>query len=843
MSKMTFAGFLLSVFHLIVPVTAATVGGEGAPVGFEALRHVYERGETVALVLRAAGGERVEFDVSGWLPAAVDVVDGAATYTARTDLLRAGDYTVRARLIKGGKPARTVTFPLSVAPRHDAERLSVWRWGGGGSDVEWWARRGFTGGFIVALRDPADATDGERVAQIRRQYDEATRHDFELGPYLHPLLSERAKADASILCVGADGKPYEGSRRKICPLEPKFVAQAKGVVDSWVKLLSEYPSMRHVMFSSEYQTPFCFNAAVVELAKKETGLDVRKFLTEKGGLKGIGSKDVKEGLIDDDNGRYRFLQWWWQRGHGTAALHEALAPIAKKHRPDAITWHEPYRLAPVRFSHKGLDCIGTWTYGHPDIKRLCYTTYLQAAGRSENQLVHQDITLFVYGRMAVRLDKATADLSQDFAGKDPYFTAGCDYAKEAMWIVLSQRPDILCFYSAGKLAPTNTTLDPTISSPETFDAIGRTCDVLVRPYGPAILASRRVPARVAVLMSAAATWFRVGPWVSGYDNEKTLPYATLLMMNHVPFEVLLDEDIVEGALDRYDVLVMPLADTLTRSMHAKIVAFAERGGTVIADDGLRASIPNVKRTAFDFTYLNRRNGEALAKGNAVTAEEGREIREGYARQLAPLLAKAPRPADSASLRVLTNSLQGGDVAYHFFVNDDRTYGPRFGEWKLRFETCRRQTAQVSVAAPAGAVLYDTLRRRLIEAKREGDRATFELSLPGAWGALVAVVPEAIESVKVEGPGRLEPGEPVSLTIRVIGKSGKAVGGVCPLRVEVLDPLGRESEWCRYTTTREGVCSFSFVPAINDAVGTWTVRVTDLIAGRVAEVELALLGGS
>ena len=79
----------------------------------------------------------------------------------------------------------------------------------------------------------------------------------------------------------------------------------------------------------------------------------------------------------------------------------------------------------------------------------------------------------------------------------------------------------------------------------------------MKPYGPAILASERVKPRVAVLMSAASTWFRASPWTPGYENEKTLPFATLLLMNHVPFDVLLDEDILEGALDEYDVLVMP----------------------------------------------------------------------------------------------------------------------------------------------------------------------------------------------------------------------------------------------------------------------------------------------
>jgi glycosyltransferase involved in cell wall biosynthesis len=46
------------------------------------------------------------------------------------------------------------------------------------------------------------------------------------------------------------------------------------------------------------------------------------------------------------------------------------------------------------------------------------------------------------------------------------------------------------------------------------------------------------------------------------------------MMNHVPFDVLLDDDIVADKLRDYDALVIPRGDTLTKSAHERIVAFA-----------------------------------------------------------------------------------------------------------------------------------------------------------------------------------------------------------------------------------------------------------------------------
>jgi hypothetical protein len=823
------AKFLFAVSVLVLAV-AQLSHGAAAPGTFVETRHVYERGERCELHVIAGDADAVDFDISGWLAASAKPAEGQVQYTIDTALLRVGDYMVRARLMKGGQLLTNSTFALAVAPPHDAERMPVWRWGGG-SNFEWWAERGFTGAFTASRRDPL-VPGGSMAAQYERIFDKATRLDYELGFYFHSLISATLQKNEDVLCLNPDGT----RDKKVYPYAPAVVEHALATKDSWMSHFSEYPSLRHVMLCSEYHTPFCVNDMVVKMAQEEIGLDARDFIVETGKIKGPAT--VRDGIIEDDNARYRFLQWWWQRGHGTAPLNEAAGKVVKKHRPDAITWHEPYRLAPVRNSHKGLDCIGSWTYGNPDIKRLCYTTYLQAAARPNGQLVHQDITLFVYGRFALPLGESTADLSKDYAGKDPYFTAGPDYAREAMWIVLSQRPDILCFYSAGKLSPDKAAQDPHFSSPETYDAIGQTCDVLVKPYGPAILQSTRAKPRVALLMSAASTWFRASPWFSGYETEKTLPFASLLMMNHVPFDVLLDEDILEGALDRYDVLVMPKADTLLRSMHERIAAFAKGKGTVIADSSLRATIPGAVITEYDFSYQNRRDGRALSKGNGVTAEEGRAIMEGYAAELAPLLAKVPRPATASSPRVLTNTLEGGAAKYHFFVNDDRTYGPRFGKWKLRFELGVRQMAQGSVSAPESAVLYDCLRRRPIESAWKDGRAAFDLVLPGAWGALVAVVPEAIKQVTVEAPESLEAGTPVAITVRVTGESGAPIDGVLPLQISVLDPLGRKTEWSRFTATKGGVAEFSFTPAINAPKGTWSVGVTDLIAGTTTTVEIA-----
>jgi hypothetical protein len=801
-----------------------------AQAEFVETRHVYERGTPCVLHLRAPEGTGVAFDTSGCLVKEAVAGNEPVPYEIDTRLLRVGDYVVRARLTREGEPAGTVEFPLGISPARDTERMSVWRWGGGYGDPQWWIRRGFTGAFL-GLSTPLESMDSSAYRSVHASLETSARHDYEQGFYFHPLMSKRFAETPEVLCLLPDGSRDPDTAY---PLEPAVADYAYRVADSWVAAFHDYPGLRHVMLNSEVQVPFCLNAPAVEMARAELGFELKDMVASKWGPVEATPEEVRDGVIEDDNPRYRFLQWWWQRGHGTALVNERMHEIVKGHNPGLLTWHEPYRLAPVRGSHKGLDAIATWTYGYPDLKRLCYTTYLQAAARPEGQLVQQDITLFVYARYVMPVNESTADLSRDFAGKDFFFTASPDYAREAMWLVLSQRPDMLCFYSAGVLSPDVPTNDPFYASPETFDAIGQTCEEVVKPFGPAIRKSRRVEPRVAVLMSAAATWFGASPGLPGYPNEQTLPYATLLMMNHVPFDVLLDEDIVEDALDRYSVLVMPRADTLTRSMYDRIVAFAEKGGKVIADASLRASIPNAQVTRFDFTHQRRIDGEALAAGNAVTAEEDRAIMEGYARELQALLSDVPRPCAADSPRVLVNSLEGGAARYHFFVNDDRTYGPRFGSWKLHFELGVPQAAEARVALEGRPALYDVLLRKPIEYRTEDGCAVFPIRMTAARGRIVAALPEPVNRVEVVAPDGIPRGLTTTVRVRVVGDSGEALAGVLPLSIEIVDALGRPVVHAPYAATTDGTYAFELTPALNDAAGDWRVRVTELVAGKSGE---------
>jgi len=613
---------------------------------------------------------------------------------------------------------------------------------------------------------------------------------------------------------------------------------------SCVREFGAYPALRHALMCSEYQTPRASHPEALRLAQSDVGLDpgdnpLTFTLARRRAAMAAVAAECQDGLIPDDHPSYRFLKWWCERGHGTNALNEQMARILHAARPDIITWHEPYRLAPVRKSHTGLDMVVTWTYGHPEIRRLYYTTYLRAAARTEQQRVGQDITLFVYGHFVMPIRKSAA--RRDTPGRDPFFTAGPDYAREATWLVFSQRPDVLMYYAAGSLHFANKALDPAVSSPETFDAIGELSRALIEPYGPAVLDCRHWQPEVAVLASAVGVWFPDGKRPPGYPNDATMPFATLLVRNHVPFDVLLDDDVLEGKLKDYRLLVMPYSPTLTQNMAERIDEFTGRGGKAIANQPFRAALPNVAVTHYDLSCWHRLSGRRT--DDMVTYDEYEQTMETYARRLAEHLLPLARPASADTPRVMSNSLDGGDVQYHFFINDERRYGPRFGKHRLRRELGARLTAELRVAAGSRPVLYDVMGHKRIQYGAQAGQAVFTATLPPAQGKLIAALPEPIQAVNVALPQAAVLGSPVTMKLKVLGDSGRPLVGSLPLRVDVIDPTGRPTEWCRYTTTRrgrQGIALFTWTPAVNDVAGQWTVKVKDMIAGKQTTATLQVL---
>lgn len=768
-------------------------------VKLDAPRTAFIRGESASI--RLVSAEAAVVETGGFQQA---TVPGGGTYILDTAKLAPGEYEVTAT---AGSGKATLKVTLVDAP--NPERFPVWKWGGTApKSFGYFAERGFTGVGSPMISAPLVAGI-KSTNDIKLSLDEAIKYGFDYGLYLNPLADARWRTMPDVQAERFDGQklpiPY--------PREEAVAAYTDEVARSVNAMFGGHPAFKQALLGSEFQLDYSFSKKAATLGLSEGGVEVRSAAI----INQPGTNKPKNGIIEDDNPRYRYLKWWFHRGMGDAALNAGMARILGSRAQNLTTWHDPYRLAPVRGSAEGLSAISTWTYAQPDMTRLLYTRVLQAAAKPAGQRVMQTITLFLYPRFVESVAGSVTGLENDKPGGSDYYTAGPDFASEALWLAFSQRPDILGVYFGGLLQPNDPNVDTRRASPETFEAIGRVVRELIEPYGPAIRAGKPQPAKVAVLMSAAAIWLGDAPKNVGYPNEQVLPYCSLLAMNHVPFEVLLDEDITGGRLAEFDVLVMPQAGAITRSMLERIRAFMSAGGKVIADRALSPELKGATLTDYDFTFQKRVDGVELSKGNAVTAEQNRERMEALAKDLGSKLPALSKFAEADSPRALVNVVESGPVKYVFVVNDNRAFGPRFGASKLHMENGVPLSTRVTIHSQDA--VYDAL-----TGSRMTNRA-FTVDLPTAGGKVYVVVPAEPAAPEIQVP-TMAPGQPATISAKV----GPSKGSY-PTRIQVSDPGGKSRlDW--FVAGKDGLAKAAFLPAENDPAGTYTVTVTDMVTRKV-----------
>jgi len=137
---------------------------------------------------------------------------------------------------------------------------------------------------------------------------------------------------------------------------------------------------------------------------------------------------------------------------------------------------------------------------------------------------------------------------------------------------------------------------------------------------------------------------------------------------------------------------------------------------------------------------------------------------------------------------------------------------------------------VEVKLPGTFFLYD-----LREKKALGQVNRFALALNAVEPVIFALSRTPLPAPVVAGPEQLHPGETAALHLTL---AGAAAGARVVLHVEVRDPSGKEVPHYSGNVVAPGGTGEWLLPlALNDPVGNWRVRVTDLLSGRTATLVL------
>ena len=809
-------------------------------------RHAFHRNEMPAVGIELtntgntpfAAGE-VVLDVGGLLTFRAAVPSQAPGAVFRTGFtlplahLKAGAYKLRGRFTNPN--AEVVSEPTVLTTVHapSPDRLMVWLWGGGGST--WYMDHGFT-----TLSGPGWDTD-YTTDSWSRALDQALVAGGDVG--IRPNGGLRDVDPTALEDPDATNLGMESHEKK--PVANPFHTDVARIQNDTNQKLMEFvqhfPQVKTAFFNTEIVDGLETNRNAAGLALMQDVLGTTKPPTAE-------AKWVKKGVLADDDPQYQYWKFHYQQGNGLVLANQRTSEMVKRYRPDIMTVNDPYREAGFLDMFPGIDAISTWTYTNPDPKFMLFVETLRAAcGRTGAEPLHT-VTLLNYpGQLAPTED---------------WMLMGPARTKVTTWINLSRAPKALGYYYSSACNPQG---EDTVNVPyATSEAIRDLSEKVFKPLGPFLTQAEIAPRKIAVLSSMASGIHGTSPNLLGhYRNLQIYHFYTLLAMNHLNADVLLDETIERHGLGDYDVLVLPKCDALTESVYREIQAFQARGGLVIADQYLGAELPGVLSFDFDFTYRKKISANAIANNTdfanwndqlqpdsaalqevvGVTALDDQRIMEGYAAQLkAGLAGKVEPEVYCDTPRVLLNELEKDGARYLVLINDNREYGERAGqEYKAVLDKLVPIDTTVTLRDWAGDTLvaYDMLGGKRLPATHDESGWHIPVSLGEIGGTILAFYPEAATALRIVTPPVVNLGVATSLNAFLEDSSGMPLAGLQPMAVTLTDANGETSEYSGNYSALDGRLNLPFIAGLNDVPGKWTLSVLDRSTGLTAEASFTL----
>ncbi len=194
---------------------------------------------------------------------------------------------------------------------------------------------------------------------------------------------------------------------------------------------------------------------------------------------------------------------------------------------------------------------------------------------------------------------------------------------------------------------------------------------------------------------------------------------------------------------------------------------------------------------------------------------------------AKLAGIAPPVAECDQPEVLVSERRNGDARFVWVVNNTASKLDPGLLWRVQNAIATRLPVVANVTLPVkkGEVVYDVFAGKEAgsqksEVRSQRSEVSMEADLRFSHARLFAIVPQAIEKVKLSVPGKLKPGQTFQWTATVPGIEAKL-----PLHVALRDGTGALIEE-RYTTTGAGTLT---VPI--NAILPVTVSATELISGK------------
>jgi outer membrane protein assembly factor BamB len=375
--------------------------------------------------------------------------------------------------------------------------------------------------------------------------------------------------------------------------------------------------------------------------------------------------------------------------------------------------------------------------------------------------------------------------------------------------------------------------NPANPSPDDMRDATRNVAALTTPYGDFLLGLDRGYRRVAVLYSRESAYLK--PVKPNDLNVTAEGIWVACLRAGFPADFLYDAQLAAGKGAAYDVVFAPGYSYEEEASPAILDALRKlvaAGKTVVVERGSKLPIEGVARLNSDLDDFDDKLGGAFPRYVDYETRDVWNRSEKMTKVIREFLAKKIPPAAIHDRVMGPDWLKGGKGEYLVMPNFSPT---GFTGSHLTYFSAP-DIASLRFPARPGHV-YDVLDMKPVTVKKEGDWMALAADMRHLPGKIYAFLPAAIDSVSLAADARLTAGSDLSFRAAVAGADGKPIDAIFPIEVTITDPEGREQLHV-YRASRPLYESAWRVP-VNAAAGNWTLRVRELISGRVAEAAVAV----
>jgi outer membrane protein assembly factor BamB len=308
--------------------------------------------------------------------------------------------------------------------------------------------------------------------------------------------------------------------------------------------------------------------------------------------------------------------------------------------------------------------------------------------------------------------------------------------------------------------------------------------------------------------------------------------------------VFLREGDLERPLDGYQVVFVPgirFPGELTDGALEQLRAAIKRGCKVVVerDSTLDARIPEVTKMQ-DFDLMNFFLGPGFnVAGYDAELDKVFTLSQACTDYLRPKMKEwGVEPAALGPFAMGPNWRDGGDIQYLLMSNyDDPDYG----------QTCRDMMSKpvrmpLTVPARRGEVAYDLLAQAELPVGKttNAQERTVVLDMTRVQGAMAAFLPEKIGAVRVAAR-RDSTSTSLRLGGTLVGESGKALAGVFPARIRLLDGKGNALYSIYRALNSSGEIELD-IPLTSGRDGGLSLEVVENISGKSCRIPVGASAG-